>query len=140
MTTHRAYQADGGLPDWGRELLARPLDAVVSTVSPDGSPHTAPVGFAFDGQQSLIASGATTRKVRNLETDPRARVLVMATAATSGIDDGWVAADGTAVLVRGEQAQPASVRITPSARAPRGRTWRSRRSGRRERRAPRRFG
>ena len=105
MTTHRAYRADAGLPEWGREVLARPLDAVLSTVSPDGSPHTAPVGFAFDGKQFFIASGAATRKVRNLEADPRARVLVMASAATAGIDDGWVAADGTAVLVRGEEAQ-----------------------------------
>jgi PPOX class probable F420-dependent enzyme len=105
MTTHPAYATTAGLNDWAGKLLSLPLDALLATANPDGSPHTVPVGFAFDGQRFLIASGSTTRKVRNLEADPRARVLVMAPAASTGIDDGWVAADGRAQLVRGEQAQ-----------------------------------
>jgi nitroimidazol reductase NimA-like FMN-containing flavoprotein (pyridoxamine 5'-phosphate oxidase superfamily) len=64
-----------------------------------------PGGYAFDGERFLIASGATTRKVRNIETNPRVRVLVAALATTVGIDDGWVAADGSARLVRGAEAQ-----------------------------------
>ncbi len=64
-----------------------------------------PVGLCFNGERFLIASGSATRKVRNLEIDPRAHILVIAPAASTGIDDGWVAADGHATLVRGAQAQ-----------------------------------
>ena len=105
MSLHPAYRTRSGLSEWAQRLLALPVDAVLGTVNPDGSPHTAAVGFCFDGQRFLIASGSATRKVRNLEADPRARVLVMAPAASTGIDDGWVAADGRAELVRGEQAR-----------------------------------
>jgi len=104
MATPRAYRAGSVLSEWARRILDLPLDAVLGTINPDGSPHTAPVGFAFDGERILIASGSTTRKVHNLQSDPRARVLVMAQAASPGIDDGWVAADGTAELVRGTEA------------------------------------
>jgi ABC-type sugar transport system ATPase subunit len=88
MTTHPAYATTSGLNDWARKLLSLPLDALLATANPDGSPHTVPVGFAFDGQRFLIASGSTTRKARNLEADPRARVLVMdePTAALSGVE------------------------------------------------------
>lgn len=70
----------------------------------DGSPHQVPVGFAFDGERFLIPTGGRTRKVRNVEANPRARVLVLAPVATTGLDDGWVAADGRAHLVSGEEA------------------------------------
>jgi PPOX class probable F420-dependent enzyme len=105
MSMHSAYRTRAGLPEWARRILALPVDAVLATVNPDGSPHTVPIGFCFDGERFLIASGSATRKVRNLEADPRARVLVMAPAASTGIDDGWVAADGHAELIRGTQAQ-----------------------------------
>jgi PPOX class probable F420-dependent enzyme len=104
-TMHSAYRTRSGLSDWARHILALPLDAVLGTINPDGTPHTTAVGFAFDGERFLIASGSATRKVRNLEADPRVRVLVMAPMASTGVDDGWVAADGHAELVRGEQAQ-----------------------------------
>jgi len=102
---HPAYRTRSELSEWARRILATPVDAVLCTINADGSPHSAPVGFSFDGERFLIASGSATRKVRNLEADPRVRVLVMAPAASTGIDDGWVAADGHAELVRGEQAQ-----------------------------------
>jgi len=47
--------------------------------------------------------GADTHKVRNIEADPRVRVLVQAPPGAME-QDGWVAADGTAVVVRGEEA------------------------------------
>jgi PPOX class probable F420-dependent enzyme len=105
MGLHSAYRTRSELSEWARWILAQPVDAVLGTVGPDGSPHTVPVGFCFDGERFLIASGSATRKVRNLEADPRARVLVMAPAASTGHDDGWVAADGHAKLVRGARAR-----------------------------------
>jgi hypothetical protein len=52
-----------------------------------------------------MPSRSNTRKVRNLEADPRARVLVEAPVAVTGIDDGWVAADGTTTIARGSEAR-----------------------------------
>lgn len=70
-------------------------------------PHRddAPVGFRLEGDRILVPTGSRTRKVRNAEADPRVRVLVMAPVAVTGEDDGWVAADGRADVVRGEEAQ-----------------------------------
>ena len=78
---------------------------MLATVNLDGSPHVVPVGFGFDGARILVPTQSKTRKVRNLEADPRARVLVEAPVAVTGIDDGWVAADGTATIVRGPEAR-----------------------------------
>jgi PPOX class probable F420-dependent enzyme len=104
-TPHPAFRTAAGLTDWARRVLAAPSSAMLATVNPDGSPHVVPVGFGFDGARILMPSRSGTRKVRNLEADPRARVLVEAPVAVTGIDDGWVAADGTATIVRGSEAR-----------------------------------
>ncbi|HSK56662.1 MAG TPA: pyridoxamine 5'-phosphate oxidase family protein [Jiangellales bacterium] len=104
MSTHRAYRAGHGLTGWARQVLDHPLDAILGTVNADGSPHVVPVGYAFDGRRFVIPTGSATRKVHNVESDPRARVLVPAPVATTGLDDGWVAADGQAHLVQGNEA------------------------------------
>lgn len=82
-----------------------PLDAVLGTVNPDGSPHTVPVGYLFDGRRFLVASGSTTRKVRNVETNPRVRLIVMAPATSTDLGDRWVAATGSAQVVSEAEAQ-----------------------------------
>lgn len=99
MPIHPAFRVDHGLSAWAEELLHQRVYAVLGSLNRDGSTHTAPVGFAFDGDRLLIPSRAHTHKVRNIEADPRVRVLVQATR-----QDGWVAADGTAVVIRGEEA------------------------------------
>jgi nitroimidazol reductase NimA-like FMN-containing flavoprotein (pyridoxamine 5'-phosphate oxidase superfamily) len=104
-TPHPAFRTAPGLSDWARRILAAPLYAKLATVNLDGSPHAVPVGFHFDGARILMPSRSGTRKVRNLEADPRARVLVEAAATITGIDDGWVAADGTAMIVRGAEGR-----------------------------------
>ncbi len=109
MSTHQAYRTEPGLPGWATPLLGGRGDAILATVNPDGSPHTVPVGFTFEEERFFIPSGATTRKIRNLERDPRARVLVIA-SGVRGLDDGWVAADGTSELIRGEEAQELNAR------------------------------
>jgi PPOX class probable F420-dependent enzyme len=104
-TPHPAFRTAPGLTDWARRVLEAPLNAMLATVNRDGSPHVVPVGFGFDGERILMPSRSNTRKVRNLEADPRARVLVEAPVAVTGIDDGWVAADGTATIARGSEAR-----------------------------------
>jgi hypothetical protein len=56
MTTHSAYATTSGLNDWARKLLSRSLDALLAAANPGGSPHTVPVGFAFDAS---TCGGAT---------------------------------------------------------------------------------
>lgn len=127
MSTHRAYRTKHGFPEWAPALLAGRGDAILATVNRDGSPHTAPVGFTFEDDRFLIPSGASTRKVRNLERDPRARVLVIA-SGVRGLDDGWVAADGSAKVIRGDEAQELNARsveryLTEEGREAFGRTF-----------------
>ncbi|GAA3048751.1 PPOX class F420-dependent oxidoreductase [Kitasatospora albolonga] len=50
--------------------------AVLATVNPDGAPQTSVVWVGRDGDDLLISSTAGLRKVRNLERDPRASVIV----------------------------------------------------------------
>ena len=104
-TPHPAFRTARGLTEWARRVLDAPLNAMLATVNRDGSPHVVPVGFGFDGVRILMPSSSNTRKVRNLEADPRARVLVEAPVAVTGIEDGWIAADGTATIVRGPEAR-----------------------------------
>jgi PPOX class probable F420-dependent enzyme len=104
MGMHAAYRTGSGLTEWAEEVLARRVYAVIATLNDDGSPHTTPVGFLFDGDRFLIQSGARSRKVRNIEREPRVRVLVQAPAQVMG-EDGWVAADGLAHVVHGEESR-----------------------------------
>ncbi len=96
---HPTYRVQAGLTTWAQEVMEKRVHAVLSSINPDGSTHSVPVGFAFDGERFLIQSGSSTRKVRNVEADHRVRVLVQAPTETMG-QDGWVAADGRATAER----------------------------------------
>lgn len=104
MSVHPSYRVGAGLNEWALDVLSRRVYAVLSTINRDGSTHTIPVGFTFDGERFVIPSGSGTRKVRNIERDPRVRMLVQAPPQAMG-GDGWVAADGTGAIVRGEAAR-----------------------------------
>jgi nitroimidazol reductase NimA-like FMN-containing flavoprotein (pyridoxamine 5'-phosphate oxidase superfamily) len=103
MGMHQAYRASNRLTDWARQVLGQRVYAILGTVNPDGSPHTVPLGYLFDGERFILPSASSTRKVRNIETDPRARVLVQAAPQAAG-REGWVAADGPAHIIRGEDS------------------------------------
>ncbi|MFJ8039584.1 PPOX class F420-dependent oxidoreductase [Kitasatospora sp. NPDC096147] len=59
-----------------RALLDAPVPAVLATVNPDGGPQTSMVWVGRDGEDLLISSTAGLRKVRNLERDPRASLIL----------------------------------------------------------------
>jgi PPOX class probable F420-dependent enzyme len=103
MDFHPSYRVDAGLLGWAEDLLRMRVYATPATVHRDGSPHTVPVGFAFDGERIVIPSGSGTRKTRNIIRDPRVRVLVEAPSGLLGLE-GWAAADGSARLVDGTGA------------------------------------
>jgi PPOX class probable F420-dependent enzyme len=62
--------------DLVRELLSARLVAVLSTLEPDGAVHAVPMWFSAADGQILLASGSASRKLRNLERDPRATLVV----------------------------------------------------------------
>ncbi|MFI5527508.1 PPOX class F420-dependent oxidoreductase [Kitasatospora sp. NPDC051853] len=59
-----------------RALLDAPVPAVLATVNPDGGPQTSMVWVGRDGDELLISSTAGLRKVRNLEREPRASLIL----------------------------------------------------------------
>jgi PPOX class probable F420-dependent enzyme len=61
-----------------RELLGEERIAVVSSLGPRGWPHSMPLWFVPRDGTVWIWTYAKSQKVRNLERDPRATVLVEA--------------------------------------------------------------
>ncbi|HEY7257077.1 MAG TPA: TIGR03618 family F420-dependent PPOX class oxidoreductase [Solirubrobacterales bacterium] len=59
-----------------RELLAEERIAVVSSLGPRGWPHSMPMWFVVRDGDLWVWTYAKSQKVRNLERDPRATVLV----------------------------------------------------------------
>ncbi len=59
-----------------RELLAARLVAVLSTIEPDGAVHAVPMWLSGEAGEIVLASGARSRKVRNLERDDRATLTL----------------------------------------------------------------
>jgi PPOX class probable F420-dependent enzyme len=101
MDAQQVYRARHGMPEHAQEFLARRVYAVLATENPDGSPHTVPLMFVFDGERFLFESRSTTRKVRNVEATGHARVLVQNPPQM----EGWIAAEGPAHVVSGDAAQ-----------------------------------
>jgi PPOX class probable F420-dependent enzyme len=59
-----------------RELLERGRIVVVSTIGPRGWPHSMPLWYVLRDGEVWIYTYAKSQKVRNLERDPRATLLV----------------------------------------------------------------
>jgi PPOX class probable F420-dependent enzyme len=59
-----------------RELLESERIAVVSSLGPRGWPHSMPLWYVPRGGEVWIYTYAKSQKVRNLERDPRATVLI----------------------------------------------------------------
>jgi predicted pyridoxine 5'-phosphate oxidase superfamily flavin-nucleotide-binding protein len=64
------------LDDSIREFLKLPLIARVSTIDPDGYPHTVPIWFILDGDDIVIATGHESRKIRNIRANPKGAVAI----------------------------------------------------------------
>ncbi|WP_010206161.1 pyridoxamine 5'-phosphate oxidase family protein [Salinibacterium sp. PAMC 21357] len=64
----------------------------LTTLRPDGSPHTTPVWFVYYSGRICVASGARNAKVGNIRHDPRVSVAI------EGTSDAPMVAQGTANL------------------------------------------
>lgn len=65
------------LPDELVEFLLAPNPAVVATVRPDGSPHTAPTWYEWQDGRVLLNMDRTRVRLGYLRNDPRAALSVI---------------------------------------------------------------
>ncbi|MBN1284676.1 MAG: pyridoxamine 5'-phosphate oxidase family protein [Anaerolineae bacterium] len=64
------------LDDQAREFLQKRLIARMSTVGPDGYPHTVPVWFKLEGDDIIIISTRDTRKVQHILANSKGAVTI----------------------------------------------------------------
>ena len=66
MTRQEAYEFLDSKPGW----------ITLSTIGPDGYPHTVPLGYFRFGDQILMGVRSGTRKVKNIQANPRVTLLL----------------------------------------------------------------
>jgi PPOX class probable F420-dependent enzyme len=97
MTVQRSQVADRRALALDAAGVAALLDservAVVTSIGPRGWPHAMPMWFVPDGDRMAIWTAAKSQKVRNLERDPRATVLVEAGEAYVDLRGAMIEAD-----------------------------------------------
>jgi len=71
--------------------------ATLSYLTRSGAPFSVPVWFEWDGACAHMFANGSSKKIRCLERDPRARLLVPRPA---GEREEWVAIDGTITIER----------------------------------------
>ena len=86
------------IPDSTRDLFERPLLCALSTINPDGQPHTVPVWCDYDGTYVRVNCPAASRKARNMGKSSKVTLLV--------VDPGqayhWIEVMGHIVEIRDE--------------------------------------
>jgi PPOX class probable F420-dependent enzyme len=65
------------VPESHRDLLERPIHAVLATMLPSGFPQAQPVWCGFDGTHVLVSTTLERAKGRNMTARPRATILVV---------------------------------------------------------------
>jgi len=81
-----------------RELLETERIVVVSSIGPRGWPHSMPMWFTVRDGEIWVWTYAKSQKVRNLERDPRATLLVE--AGTEYVELRGVQVEAEAELIR----------------------------------------
>ncbi|MBN9387667.1 MAG: PPOX class F420-dependent oxidoreductase [Chloroflexi bacterium] len=71
------------IPVSHRDLLVRPVFAILSTLMPGGQPQSSLVWVDYDGTDLLINTTLERQKAKNMVADPRVTVLVVDPADTS---------------------------------------------------------
>jgi PPOX class probable F420-dependent enzyme len=86
-------EGTGLLPwSWAEQRLTASRNYWITSLWPDGRPHSMPVWAVWDGEAVWFSSGPRSRKARNLAADPRCVV------ATEDADEP-VVVEGSASLV-----------------------------------------
>ena len=65
------------IPEKFHDLFSRPLLCALTTINPDGQPHSVPVWCDFDGEHVRVNMPAATKKARNLKRNHKLSLLVI---------------------------------------------------------------
>jgi PPOX class probable F420-dependent enzyme len=104
-TPSRDHDAGATLSDpLVRELLAARLVGVLATLRPDSVVDAVPMWYALEDDAVVLATGSRSRKVRNLEADPRATLVLH--DSRPGYEVCGASIVGTVEIVRASAAQP----------------------------------
>ncbi|MEM1334478.1 MAG: pyridoxamine 5'-phosphate oxidase family protein, partial [Actinomycetota bacterium] len=79
-------------------LDERPGWIVLSTITPDGYPHSVPLGYFRDGDRVYLGCRDRTTKIRNIEQNPKVSLLVESGSTMSDIRGAMI--QGTATVHR----------------------------------------
>lgn len=91
-------EGSGLLPwSWAEERLTASRNYWVTSLWPDGRPHSMPVWGVWDGEVLWFSSGRRSRKARNLAADPRCVV-------TTEDPNEPVVIEGSADVAQGREA------------------------------------
>ena len=63
-------------------VLAKPYLAVIATVRPDGSPHSAATWYDWDDGRVLLNMADTRRRLEHMRSEPRAALTVISDGDT----------------------------------------------------------
>lgn len=59
------------------DLFNRHLLCALTTINPDGQPHSVPVWVDFDGEHARFNAPAATKKARNMELNSKVCLLII---------------------------------------------------------------
>ncbi len=91
-----------------QELLHQPLLARLATANPHTlQPHVVPVWFLWDGESLWISAFSSTRKLRDVQRNPRIAVLVEPPPGSSGLQA--VLLEGAAELITSPRSRVAEL-------------------------------
>jgi PPOX class probable F420-dependent enzyme len=65
------------IPEKFHDLFTRPILCGLTTINPDGQPHSVPVWCDFDGEHVRVNMPAATKKARNLKRNHKLSLLVI---------------------------------------------------------------
>jgi PPOX class probable F420-dependent enzyme len=86
-----------------RELIGARLIATLATLNADGSVHLVPLWYLWSAPHVLLPTSHATRKVRNLERDPRATLMI--DDSRGGLDLRGITLTGEVEIDRGPDAR-----------------------------------
>ena len=66
------------VPDEVDEFLAQPNPAIVATLRVDGSPHTVPTWYDWEGGRVLLNMDESRLRLQHIRRDPRVALTVLA--------------------------------------------------------------
>jgi PPOX class probable F420-dependent enzyme len=65
------------IPESHKDLLEKPVVAVIATVTPEGKPHNAGIWRWYDGEYVYITCDYGSRKHKNMSANPNVSLLML---------------------------------------------------------------